>query len=265
MSATYLDAIMEFHRARARADAREWREREVARVTRPSLTAALRDHRSSGLAVIAEVKRRSPSKGWLAEGIDAAEVAVEYVTGGASAVSVLTDEPHFGGALDDLVAVTAAVHVPVLRKDFTVAPNDVLDAVDAGASAVLVIVAALSARELEEILELTRRVGIDALVEVHSRDEAARALDAGAVLVGVNQRDLRTFEVDRRRAAEVAAALPGSVLAVAESGLASPGDAQSAAAAGFDAVLVGEYFVTAGNRSDTVRSFVGAPITARAA
>jgi indole-3-glycerol phosphate synthase len=264
MSATYLDSIMEYHRARAGADSRRWQERELARCTRPSLAAALREHRDEGLAVIAEVKRRSPSRGWLAEGLDAATVAGEYVEGGASAVSVLTDSPHFGGALDDLVAVARAVEVPVLRKDFTVAPNDVLDALEAGASAVLVIVAALSARELEELLALATQVGIDALVEVHSLEEATRAIDVGARLVGVNQRDLRTFEVDPRRAAEVAAALPGSVVAVAESGFASPREAAEAAEAGFDAVLVGEYFVTAGNRSSTVRSFVGAPIRVRA-
>jgi indole-3-glycerol phosphate synthase len=262
MSATYLDAILEYHRSRAQGDNRSWRSRPV-RSSRPSLLSALRDHRPHGLAVIAEVKRRSPSKGWLAEGLDAAATATQYVAGGASAISVLTDGPHFGGSLDDLIAVAAAVDVPVLRKDFTVAPNDVVDAAEAGASAVLLIVAALTAHELGELLGVTREVGLDALVEVHTIDEALRAVDLGAELIGVNQRDLHTFAVDTERAEAVAASLPSQIVCVAESGFAEPAAAARAAHCGFDAVLVGESFVTASDPSSAVRAFVGAPIGER--
>ena len=265
MSATYLDSILDYHRARAAADQRAWRDRERATVSAPSLTAALRAHRPQGLAVIAEVKRRSPSKGWLAEGLDAAATAEQYVAGGASAISVLTDAPHFGGSMDDLVAVASSVDVPVLRKDFTVSANDVIDAAEAGASAVLLIVAALSDHELVELLTLTRDVGVDALVEVHSIEEARRVVDHGAELIGVNQRDLHSFDVDPARAAAVVGVLPSSVVAVAESGFADPTAAAAAAAAGFDAVLVGECFVTSPDPARAVASFVGGPIAERPA
>lgn len=214
--------------------------------------------------MVAEIKRKSPSRGWLDPDLDAASAARAYVAGGASAISVLTDEPHFGGSIDDLVTVRHAVDVPVLRKDFTVAPNDVVDAVDAGASAILLIVAALTAEELERLLAVARDRTIDALVEVHDRDEARRALDLGADLVGVNQRDLRTFEVHETLAEETVAALPSTVVAIAESGFRDPSAVARAAAAGFDAVLVGEQFVTAGDRADAVAAFVGASIGARA-
>jgi indole-3-glycerol phosphate synthase len=263
MTATYLDSILEYHRARAAADPRHWQDRDIRTTPRASLTSALRDHRDAGLAVIAEVKRRSPSKGWLAEGLDAAATAGEYVAGGASAISVLTDEPHFGGTLDDLAAVAAHVDVPVLRKDFIVAANDVLDAAQMGAAAVLLIVAALIDDELAHLLEVTRLCGVDALVEVHDAREATRALDLGAELIGVNQRDLHTFAVDTERAVAVAASLPAHVVAVAESGFSTPAEAARAAAAGFDAILIGESVVTASDRSSAVASFVGAPIGGR--
>lgn len=263
MSATYLDGIMEFHRARAASDSRNWRERHVPPSQRPSLVEALRGHRAQGISVIAEIKRRSPSKGWLAEGLDALETARSYVQGGAVAVSVLTDEQHFSGSLDDLRAVSAGIDRPVLRKDFTVAPNDVLDAVEAGASAVLLIVAALSDSELSELLSVARDVGVDALVEVHDHDEAQRALEHGAVLVGINQRDLRTFDVDAERAEKVLHSLDSSVVAVAESGFSSVDAVIRAAHVGFDAVLVGETFVRSSDASAAVRSFSGHPIGAR--
>jgi indole-3-glycerol phosphate synthase len=263
MPATYLDGIMDFHRARAADDGRDWQEREVALSKRPSLTQALTQHRSRGISVIAEIKRRSPSKGWLAEGLDALATARSYVDGGAVAISVLTDEKHFAGSLDDLRAVSAGVDVPVLRKDFTVAPNDVLDAVEAGASAILLIVAALNESELRHLLEFAESMHIDALVEVHDEEEARRALDCGAALVGVNQRDLTTFDVDTQRAERVLAALGTSVVAVAESGFSSVDAVIRAAHVGFDAVLVGENFVRAENPSSAVRSFSGHPIGAR--
>jgi indole-3-glycerol phosphate synthase len=263
MSATYLDGIVAYHRERAAHDTRHWRERAVRVSPGPSLYDALVEHRSAGIAVVAEVKRRSPSKGWLARDLDAAATARAYVAGGATAISVLTDEPHFGGSLADLRAVVDEVEVPVLRKDFVVAPNDVVDAAEAGAAAVLLIVAALETVELAELLEVVRDVGLDAVVEVHTGPEASAAVDLGARLVGVNQRDLHSFTVDPQRAEAVVAMLPRDVVAIAESGFHDPVAVARAAAAGFDAVLVGERFVTADDPAREVRSFVGAPIGER--
>ncbi len=254
MGATYLDDIVAWHRRRAAADGRDWRARlDAPAYAGPSARSALAG--GPRLKVIAEVKRRSPSRGVLRAGLDASDQARDYVAGGAAMVSVLTDGPHFGGSLEDLAAVRAAVPVPLLRKDFTVAENDVLDARDAGAAAVLLIVAALDEAELAHYHELAVRVGLDALVEVHDEAEAARACDVGATLVGVNQRDLRTFDVDPERAARVAASLPSGCLRVCESGLATPADARRAAEAGFDAVLVGEALVTAADPVAAVRAF----------
>lgn len=263
MSATYLDGILEYHRARSANDPRQWRERPVSRSQRASFLSAISDHRELGISVIAEIKRRSPSKGWLAENLDALDTARRYVAGGAVAISVLTDETHFSGSLDDLRAVSAGVDVPVLRKDFTVSPNDVLDAVEAGASAVLLIVAALSTNELTELLAVAREFSVDALVEVHDHEEARRAVDLGAVLVGVNQRDLHSFEVDTRRAEAVLSSLGTSIVAVAESGFSSIEAVVRAAHVGFDAVLVGENFVRSSDPEAAVASFSGHLIGAR--
>lgn len=175
-------------------------------------------------------------------------------------MSVLTDEPHFGGSLEDLASVSQQVAIPTLRKDFTVSANDIVDARDAGASAVLLIVAALTTDELTTLMDAATQLDLDALVEVHTIDEAARALDAGARAIGVNQRDLTTFAVDPTRAELVVAGLPHGVVAVAESGFADPSATARAAAAGFDAVLVGESLVTSSSPADAVRSFAGAPI-----
>ncbi len=255
MTATYLDTIVDAHRARAALDHRSWQGRlgEVV-YEGPSFHDALRAD-STHVAVIAEIKRRSPSKGWLNEDLDVEATARAYANGGAAAISVLTDEDFFSGSVDDLRAVRQAVSVPLLRKDFTVSANDVLDAAQMGAAAVLLIVAALSDAELEEFVTVAAACHVDALVEVHDADEAERALAAGARIVGVNQRDLRTFDVDPRRAATVLSALPGSVLAVAESGLVSLEDVARAAESGVDAVLVGESFVRASSPEGLVRDF----------
>jgi indole-3-glycerol phosphate synthase len=173
-------------------------------------------------------------------------VAAEYEAGGAACLSVLTDREFFGGSPDDLVAARSACSIPVLRKDFTVAANDVCDARLMGADAVLLIVAALEQAELAGLVELARQLGLDVLVEVHDGEELARALDAGSELIGVNQRDLRTFEVDHRRALALAAEVPSGVVSVAESGIRGPEDAARLAAAGYDAVLVGESLVPTG-------------------
>src|SRR5581483_3609299 len=186
----------------------------------------------------------SPSKGPLAEDLDPAALARAYAEGGAAALSVLTDCDFFRGSPEDLAAARSAVDLPVLRKDFTVGPADVFDARIMGADAVLLIVAALSEGELAELIGLADDVGVAALVEVHDEAEAERALASGAGIVGVNQRDLVTFEVDTARAERVARSIPGSVVRVAESGIRNAGDVERLAAAGFDAVLVGESLVT---------------------
>jgi indole-3-glycerol phosphate synthase len=246
--ASRLDSILAYHRARAAADTRDTR-RLLDRAGRcpdpPSLLDALVRPDGQPLRVIAEVKRRSPSAGPLAEQLDPAELAGAYARGGAAAVSVLTDEPHFGGSPDDVAAVRSATALPVLRKDFTVCANDVADARLMGASGVLLIVAALTKPELRELLEVAELCGLTPLVEVHDEGEQLLALDLGALLVGVNQRDLATFVVDPTRAASLAARFPSDVVTVAESGIGDPEAAAACAALGYDAVLVGEALVRA--------------------
>jgi indole-3-glycerol phosphate synthase len=259
-----LDSIEVFHRERAARDARDWRSRaEHVRFEGPRLDDALARRAGHYVKVIAEVKRRSPSKGWLDEHLDAASLAGDYVRGGAAAISVLTDEPHFAGSRADLETVARTVAVPVLRKDFTVSENDVLDTAEMGASGVLLIAAILDGDELARYLALAQRIGLSALVEVHDADETALALDSGATLIGVNQRDLHTFEVDPAHAAAVIANLPSDIIRVAESGLRTPADVERAAQAGFDAVLVGEVFVTSNTPGDAVRGFANVALESR--
>ncbi len=252
--ATYLDRILAAHRSAAGDDTRDLDSLVSDAAAQPparGFEAALR--RSDSVAVIAEVKRRSPSKGDLAPGLVPAGLAAAYQAGGAAALSVLTDREFFGGSPGDLRQARAAVDIPVLRKDFTVSPADVADARIMGADAVLLIAAALSPGELSSLFELARRVGLDALVEVHDEAEAETALSVGATLIGVNQRDLYTFEVDLDRARRVAAALPDHVTRVAESGIRSGEDVRKLADAGFSAVLVGETLVRAVDPSAAVR------------
>ena len=207
--------------------------------------------------MIAEVKRRSPSKGDLAADLDPATLAQAYERGGATCLSVLTDVEFFGGSPADLQAARAATELPVLRKDFTVAPGDVCDARIMGADAVLLIAAALDDDELGELHTLAVDIGLDVLVEVHDEDELDRAVAIEASLIGVNQRDLVTFEVDHDRAVRVGGAIPDTAVRVAESGIRGPDDAAALAAAGFDAVLVGELLVTVGRPRDRLRSAAG--------
>jgi indole-3-glycerol phosphate synthase len=260
--ATYLDAILAAHRARAAADDRPTgRALDDARVAAAALGPA-RDFAAAlgrdRLSVIAEIKRRSPSKGALNTDLVPSVLAKQYDTGGAAALSVLTDEPHFGGSAGDLVEARAAVDLPVLRKDFTVAALDLVDAVTMGADAVLLIVAALDDAELRDLHALATELGRDVLVEAHDEAEVERALAAGATIVGVNQRDLVTFEVDADRAVRVAGAIPDGVLKVAESGIRGPDDARRLADAGYDAVLVGEHLVTSGDPAAAIRELVAA-------
>jgi indole-3-glycerol phosphate synthase len=243
--ATYLDRIVAAHRAAAARDRRDLEELAArARASGPvrGFRAALTAR--EGIAVIAEIKRASPSKGALAPDLDAAQLARTYEASGAAALSVLTDREFFRGAPADLAAARTATALPVLRKDFTVGPADVLDARSMGADAVLLIAAALSPEEMLELAALADSVGLDALIEVHDEAEAERALTGGATLIGVNQRDLFSFDVDPARALRVAAMLPAGVVRVAESGIRDGDDVRRLAAAGFDAVLVGEALVT---------------------
>ncbi len=264
MASTYLDSIVSWHRARADRDVRAWRDRlDSVRYAGPSFFEAIHSSESSNVAIIAEIKRRSPSRGWLGEHLDAAQLAAAYAEGGARALSVLTDVPHFAGSVNDLREARSAVSLPILRKDFTVSVNDVLDCAEMGASAVLLIVAALQIEELRQYLEIAQIVGLDALVEVHDAREASLAVELGARIIGVNQRDLHTFEVNPDNAARVIETLPREIATVAESGMSSRADVENAASAGFDAVLVGETFVRASDPSTTVESFASVRKVAR--
>ncbi|MCU0260242.1 MAG: indole-3-glycerol phosphate synthase TrpC [Ilumatobacteraceae bacterium] len=244
--ATYLDRIVRRHRELAAADGRplaDLIERAGALPPTRPFTAAIRA--VDGLGVISEIKRRSPSKGDLHPGLDPAEMARTYERGGATCLSVLTDVEFFGGSADDLRAAREACALPVLRKDFTVSPRDVVDARLMGADAVLLIVAALTPDEVVEWHGLATSIGLDVLVETHDEAEIEIAVAAGAAMIGVNQRDLVTFQVDHERAVRVAAAIPDGVVKVAESGVRDAADARRLREAGYHAVLVGESVVTA--------------------
>ena len=214
--------------------------------------------RAPGVGVIAEVKRASPSRGQLADIPDPAALARDYAAGGARCVSVLTEQRRFGGSLDDLDAVRAAVDVPLLRKDFIVSAYQVHEARAHGADIVLLIVAALPQNVLVGLLERVESLGMTALVEVHTEAEADCALEAGAKLIGVNARDLKTLQVDRSIFERIAPGLPSDVVKVAESGVRGPHDLISYAAAGADAVLVGEGLVTEGSPRQAVADLVTA-------
>ena len=203
--------------------------------------------RSPGLSVIAEVKRRSPSKGELADIPDPAALAAAYDAGGADAISVLTEQRRFGGSLDDLRTVRGAVSTPLLRKDFVVTGYQLLEARAAGADLVLLIVAALDDAQLSDLHQQARELGLTVLTEVHHEDEVARALAVDAELVGVNARNLKTLDVDTDTFGRLAKLLPDDVVKVAESGIAGPDDAARYATQGADVVLVGEALVKDGN------------------
>jgi indole-3-glycerol phosphate synthase len=254
--ATYLDRILEAHRARAAADTRP-RERlldEARSVADP----VRRPDFDTAPAVIAEVKRRSPSKGDLAPDLDPAVLAKAYAAGGAACLSVLTDAEFFGGSPADLAEARNATDLPVLRKDFTVDELDVCDARLMGADLVLLIVAALDDAELRAFTTLATELGLTPLIEAHDEREIERALEAGAMLIGVNQRDLLTFEVDIDRAVRVAREIPADVTGIAESGITGAADVCRLVAAGYSGVLVGEHLVTSGDPTAAVRELVTA-------
>jgi indole-3-glycerol phosphate synthase len=254
--------------ASASADARLAAERRAERLPLADLRRAVaamppaRGFRAAladrpGTALIAEVKRRSPTNGPLRPDLDPAVLASAYRAGGASAVSVLTEPVHFAGSPDDLQKVRAAVDLPVLRKDFVTTPYQVWEARAWGADAVLLIVAALDQRLLAELLAEAVAAGLDALVEVHTREEAATAAAAGVGLIGVNARDLATLTVDLRRFALVRDVLPAGATLVAESGIRTRADVRAVAAAGAHAVLVGEALVLASDPEAAAAGLLG--------
>ncbi len=218
--------------------------------------AALRD--DNAVRVIAEVKRSSPSKGALAAIADPAALARDYEAGGASVISVLTERRRFGGSIEDLEAVRLAVDIPLLRKDFVVSSYQVWEARAAGADLVLLIVAALEQEALVSLVERVHSLGMTALVEVHDPGEVNRAVDAGARVIGVNCRDLRTLEVDRAQFERVAPLIPDGIVKVAESGVRGPFDVHTYARAGAHAVLVGESLVTGRDPRGAVANLVAA-------
>ena len=224
----------------------------------PSARDGARALRGDGVAVIAEVKRSSPSKGALAAIADPAALAADYENGGASVISVLTERQRFGGSLQDLREVRARVDVPVLRKDFIVTSYQLWEARAHGADLALLIVAALEQDALVSLIERAESIGLTPLVEVHEEDEVARAVDAGARIIGVNARNLKTLEVDRNTFARLAPLIPDTVVRVAESGVRGPHDLIAYANNGADAVLVGESLVTGKNPRDAVADLVAA-------
>lgn len=233
----------------------EVKERAAAAPIPVDAMAALSGH---GVSVIAEVKRSSPSKGALAAIADPAGLAAEYEAGGASAISVLTEERRFGGSLADLTAVRAAVSIPVLRKDFIVTSYQLWEARAYGADLALLIVAALDQEQLISLVERAFSIGLTPLVEVHDEFEAQRAVAAGAKLIGVNARNLKTLDVDRETFSRVAPTIPADLLTVAESGVRGPHDLIAYAASGADCVLVGESLVTGGSPRQAVQALVTA-------
>jgi indole-3-glycerol phosphate synthase len=258
--ANVLDSILEGVRAdtavrEARINLSEIKAAAAAAPPPLDVMAALRE---PGIGVIAEVKRASPSAGSLATIADPAKLARAYEDGGARIISVLTEERRFCGSLDDLDAVRAAVSVPVLRKDFVVQPYQIHEARAHGADMLLLIVAALEQAALASMLDRTESLGMTALVEVHTEQEADRALKAGAKVIGVNARDLTTLEVDRDCFARIAPGLPSDVIRIAESGVRGTADLLAYAGAGADAVLVGEGLVKSGDPRSAVADLVTA-------
>ena len=251
----YLDEILAQHREVASRDSRSLSGLiEATRTISNSRGFAKRliEDSKNALAVIAEIKRRSPSRGLLSHDLDPKVVAEQYKNAGASCISVLTDTDFFGGSVDDLKSARGAVDLPVLRKDFTVSLNDICDAKLMNADCILLIVAALNKFELAEFHNFALELGLDVLVEIHDEPELDLALEVGAKMIGVNQRNLRTFEVDQQRAVRIAKKIPGSVVRVAESGVRTRDDALQLRDAGYHAVLVGETLVTSKNIAMTL-------------
>jgi indole-3-glycerol phosphate synthase len=231
------------------------REAERQRAGRRDFRAALTAHCP---AIIAEVKKASPSKGLLSADFDPVRIASAYRDGGAAALSVLTDESFFQGSLADLQAARAAAPVPVLRKDFTIAPFHVVEAAAHGADAILLIAAILTEREMRDLRELAARYDMTALVEVHIRRELDTAIASGAAVIGVNNRDLTTFQVSLDTSLELAASMPPGAVRVSESGIHSAADVRRLRAAGYHAFLVGEHLMKSGDPAGSLRALAAA-------
>lgn len=247
--------------ARLSARAAELERLAAAAPAAPSLAAALR---GAHVALIAEVKRRSPSKGSIAPDLDAVTQARAYVAGGAAAISVLTEPAHFAGSLTDLEAVRAALDVPALKKDFHVRPIQLIEARAAGASAALLIARALDPDRLREMMEIGRHLGLELLVEIRDEAELDRALEAGAPMIGVNNRDLESLEIDPATAERLVPRIPAGIIGIAESGVKSRADVERYARCGADAVLVGSSISAAADPTAATRSLADVPRIARA-
>lgn len=257
---TVLDSILDGVRAdvAAREAVLDFAAVKAAAAAAPPALDAVAALLEPSIGVIAEVKRASPSKGALADIADPAELAAAYQAGGARIISVLTEERRFHGSLADLDAVRKAVTIPVLRKDFIVGPYQIHEARAHGADVILLIVAALEQQALASLIDRTESLGMTALVEVHTEEEANRALEAGAKVIGVNARNLKTLEVDKNTFGRIAPGLPTETIKIAESGVRGTADLLTYAGAGADAVLVGEGLVTSGDPRKAVADLVNA-------
>jgi len=241
--------------AKVRVPVSEWEQRaERHRAGRRDFQAALRTRTP---AIIAEVKKASPSRGLLSADFDPARIAAHYEMGGAAAVSVLTDQDFFQGSLADLESARAAVQLPALRKDFTIAPEHVVEAAAHGADAILLIAAILSEREIRDFRELAARFGMASLVEVHSRRELEVAIAAGSEIIGVNNRDLTTFEVSLETSLRLAEHFPDGVVRVSESGIHDAEDIATLRGAGYTGFLVGEHLMKSGDPAAALKKLVG--------
>lgn len=252
----YLDDILAHHRALAKEDHRDADLLiSSARAMPPTrgFRRAIVESSKHLLAVIAEIKRRSPSKGDLNIDLDPAQLARDYEDAGATCLSVLTDEEYFGGSRSDLEIARRSSTLPVIRKDFIVSVGDVCDSRLMGADCILLIASALTPAEMVLFFATAVDIGLDVLVEVHNADELERSVELGATLIGVNQRDLATFEVDHTRARQLVPLFPSGVVKVAESGVRNGKDARVLRDCGFDAVLVGESLLTSENISASLQ------------
>jgi indole-3-glycerol phosphate synthase len=257
--ATFLESVVERTQAdlarRKRATPRADLEARLgpARRERPFSEALI----DEGISLIAEMKRASPSRGPIRPGASVAEIVAAYQDAGARAVSVLTESAHFGGSLDDLAEARAACDLPLLRKDFVIDPYQVLEARAAGADAVLLIVAALGRERLGELMGAASDLGMDSLIEVHDEDEVEVAVEAGAELLGINNRDLHSLEVDLGTTFRLMADVPAGTVVVAESGITDRGHVADLEDAGVDAILVGEALMRADDPAHAVRDLLG--------
>lgn len=255
----YLETILAAKQVEvaSRTAERSLAELERAVASMPATRDFIAALRKPGLSVIAEVKRASPSRGAIRPGLDAATLASSYEAGGCAAISVLTDAAHFGARGDDLQVARAAVSVPVLRKEFVISEYQLWESRAMGADAVLLIVAAMDAPALRRMVRLTTEIGLASLVEVHGEEETSTALDCGASIIGINNRDLVTFQVDLSTTARLIGLIPAGIPTVSESGISGPEDAAELYGLGIDAVLVGEALVTSPDPARSVRALAG--------